>query len=394
FSPDGTRVVLSTRRTGDPAAAEGLAIVDVATGRLDPLDWGLPGRQKEPSWQQTVDLSVAAPPTALAPGVGARVPVTVTVTNRGPAPEVDTTLSVTVPAGVRVAGLRPDRGRCGPARPGCDLGLLEPGAVVRIVADLVAVAPGTQRVRWSVAGTMLDQHPADNVADTLVAVRPAAPPPPPPMAGPGLAVAVAPAPAFVGGRVTVTYTARNGGGSTATGLRLDLGLPAGVPVATIPAGCTRTGCALADMPSGGSRVVRVVLAPTAALRADVRGRLETTGSDTNPADNVATAELRVLQPRIVAVPAVGDPGFVTLVRGVDFPTGVAVRLTWSPGITAAAAPTRPGRDGRFTAQLLILAKDQTGPRTITATGAGFSPVTTPFLVVAGTVGPPDLIRRR
>ena len=31
------------------------------------------------------------------------------------------------------------------------------------------------------------------------------------------------------------------------------------------------------------------------------------------------------QPRIVAVPPIGPPGFVTLIRGTDFPPGVPVR---------------------------------------------------------------------
>lgn len=434
FSPEGTRVVLSTRRTGAPASPEGLAIVDVRTGRLTPLDWALPGRQKEPSWQQTVDLTVTAPRTTATGVPGVRIPVTVTVTNHGPAPAPHTTLSVVAPAGLRVGDLRPERGHCVADRLRCDLGTLPPGAAVHTEVDLVAVDIGTRLVHWVASGAVLDARPADNVADTRVIVRaappspspppgpspsppPGAPPsptpgpspsptsgPPPsptpgpprpaPLAEPSLGMAVTPTPAFVGGPAAVTYTVRNNGGSTATGLRLDLGLPAGVPVTSIPSECTATRCSLANLPPGGARVVRVILTPVAPLRARVRGTLTTTGADTDPADNVAAAELRVLQPRIVAVPAVGEPGFVTLVRGVDFPPGAPVRLTWSPGITAAAAPTRPGRDGRFTAQLLILAKDQTGPRTITASGPGFGPVTTPFLVVAGTASPPDLIGRR
>jgi hypothetical protein len=96
----------------------------------------------------------------------------------------------------------------------------------------------------------------------------------------------------------------------------------------------------------------------------------------------------------VAVPPIGKPGFVTSVRGTDFPPGAPVTLRWTPGITAAAVPTIPLPDGRFTAQLLILTKDETGPRVITASGPGFSQVTTPFLVVVGVYAPPDLVVRR
>jgi hypothetical protein len=205
---------------------------------------------------------------------------------------------------------------------------------------------------------------------------------------------VQPDPSYVGGRATVTYTVRNGGGGLATGLRLDFALPARVPVATLPPGCAAAGCPLPDLAPGATQVVQVVLAPDTPLQATVRGTLRTTGTDADPADNVAAAPMRVLLPRIVAVPPIGEPGFVTSVRGVDFPPGVPVRLTWSPGITAAAAPTIPRPDGGFAAQVLILGKDQTGPRTITATGPGFRAEPTPFLVVPGTVGPPDMVRRR
>ena len=209
-----------------------------------------------------------------------------------------------------------------------------------------------------------------------------------------MTVVVQPDPSYVGGRATANFTVRNAGGALATGLRLDFGLPGAVPVAALPPGCTAAGCALPDLTPGAVQVVQVVFAPDAPLETTVRAALRTSGTDADPADNTATAPMRVLLPRIVAVPPIGEPGFVTSVRGLDFPPGVPVRLTWSPGITAAAAPTIPRADGGFAAQLLILAKDQTGPRTITATGPGFRPATTPFLVVPGSIGPPDMVRRR
>ncbi|MBW5260047.1 hypothetical protein JGS43_25600, partial [Streptomyces sp. P01-F02] len=226
---------------------------------------------------------------------------------------------------------------------------------------------------------------------------PAQPPvslPPEPEAGPGVVVRAQPSPGYVGGRVVVTYTVRNGKNALATGLRLRLGLPAGIPVATLPAGCAGGVCALGDLAPGASSVLRVVLAPDRALRANVTGTLTTTGTDADRGDNVSRIPLRILQPRIVSVPEVGKPGFVTSVRGKDFPPGVPVKLIWKPGITATAPPARPIGDGTFIAQLLILVKDRTGPRTITASGPGFSPVTTDFLVVGGTVVPPDEVGRR
>ncbi|KOX50922.1 WD40 domain protein beta propeller, partial [Streptomyces sp. NRRL F-6492] len=221
------------------------------------------------------------------------------------------------------------------------------------------------------------------------------PEPAEPKAGPGVRITVQPEPGYVGGRVVVTYTVRNGRNALATGLRLTIGLPAGVPDGGLPAGCDRNRvCALPDLTPGTSTVLRVVLSPRKAMTGRVTAVLTTTGTDADRSDNTARKRLRVLQPRIVAVPPIGKPGFVTSVRGVDFPPGVPVRFTWNPGITAAAAPTFPKADGTFVGQLLILAKDQTGPRTITAEGPGFSPVKTDFLVVSGTVQPPDGVTRR
>lgn len=397
YAPDG-RIALTTRRAGEARSPEELAVLDPGTRTLSRIATRLPGRQKEPTWQQSVDLAVAAPPAASVEA-DRTVAIAVTVRNRGPAASPGTALTVAVPTGLRLAGLRTSGGTCAAEELRCDLGVVAAGSSVEVVADVVGVVPGAHRLDWSVTGTVLDVLPSDNADDTAVTVGdpppPTLPPPPPvPQAGPALAVAVQPNPSYAGGRAVVSYTVRNGGGGLATGLRLDFLLPAQVPVAALPPGCAPTSCVLPDLPVGATQVVQVVLAPNAAVRTEVRGVLRTTGTDANADDNSAVAPMTVLQPRIVAVPPIGEPGFVTSVRGEDFPPGTPVRLTWTPGITASAAPTIPRGDGRFTAQLLILAKDQTGPRTITATGPGFRPVTTPFLVVAGSIGPPDMVARR
>lgn len=405
FAPDG-RIVLTTRRQGDAGSPEELAVLDSDSGELERIATHLPGRQKEPAWQQSVDLTVDAP-AEVPVEAGGTVSVVVTVLNRGPAASPGTALTAAVPTGLRLTGLRGPGCAVGELR--CDLGVLVPGASVEVVADVVGVVPGAHRLGWSVGGAVLDALPTDNADETALTVAeppvtttptttttapPPPPPPAPPSAGPSLAVVVQPDPSYVGGRATVTYTVRNGGGALATGLRLDFQLPTGVPVAALPPGCTATGCALPDLPVGATQVVRVLLAPNAPVRTEARGVLRTSGTDADPNDNTAVAPMRVLLPRIVAVPPIGEPGFVTSVRGEDFPPGAPVRLDWDPGITAPAAPAIPRADGRFTAQLLILAKDQTGRRTITATGPGFSPVNTPFLVVPGSIGPPDMVARR
>ncbi|MYW21545.1 hypothetical protein GT039_39780, partial [Streptomyces sp. SID2955] len=343
-----------------------------------------------------------------------------------PAASPGTRLTVAPPTGVTVTGLTAPGGTCNPRGLTCDLGVVPPGDTVPVTVTLTGVTPGDQPVDWSVTGAVIDPNPSDNADRTVVPVReapappdpspsptpthtvtppkpPTTPPPPPPppseppapKAGPGVRVTAQPNPGYVGGRVVVTYTVRNGRNALATGLRLRIGLPANVPNNGPPAGCdTSWVCALPDLAPGARTVLQVVLSPDKALTARVTGRLTTTGTDADLGDNSARQRLRVLQPRIVAVPPIGKPGFVTSVRGKDFPPGVPVRFRWKPGITAAAAPTVPKPDGTFIGQLLILTKDQTGPRTITASGPGFSPVKTDFLVVNGSVQPPDEVTRR
>ncbi|MFJ2948369.1 hypothetical protein ACIO8H_12110 [Streptomyces sp. NPDC087226] len=425
WTADGKGLVFSSRAEAAGNSPEKLSLLDIASGDLTPLTAGLPGRQKEPSVQQSVDLAVRAPGGTPRVTVGDTVTVTVDVVDNGPAASPGTWLTIAPPPGVRVTRITPPDGTCDAASLECDLGVVEPGATVPVQVTLTGLVPGDAPVDWSVTGTVIDPRPTDNAGRTVVPVVEATPtpsptptptptptPPPPappaptptptvppepaaPEAGPGVRVTAQPNPGYVGGRVVVTYTVRNGRNALATGLRLRIGLPAGIPRGGTPAGCDRDlECALPDLTPGASTVVRVVLRPDKALTGQVTGRLTTTGTDADRSDNTARQRLRILQPRIVAVPEIGKPGFVTSVRGKDFPPGVPVRFTWKPGITAAAAPTVPLADGTFIGQLLILAKDQTGPRVITASGPGFSPVKTDFLVVNGSVQPPDEVTRR
>ncbi|TWF95524.1 hypothetical protein [Saccharopolyspora dendranthemae] len=389
WSPDGKRLVLSRRLNSNNNAPEHLSILDPATREVTSLSDRLPGRQKEPSWQATVDLTMSAPQSANQIQVDKSVNVTGVVRNNGPATSPSTTAAVDVPEGVKLTRLRAEQGSCGGAR--CDLGVLEPGQSVRVTAELVGESPGDHALGWTATGSVRDSRPGDNTSRTVVPVRPE---PPPLQANPIVSLTSAPDPSYVGGRTEVVFSIRNGGEATATGLELDVALPPGVPVESAPPDCVDARCPLPDLPPGGVVDRRVVLAPNAALAAEIAATVRTSGSDSDPGDNRAAKPYRVLQPRIVSVPEVGEPGFVTSVRGVDFPPGAPVRLAWSPGITASAAPTLPGPDGRFAAQLLILPKDETGPRTITASGPGFSPVTARFLVVAPAITPPGMVGPR
>ncbi|MDO0934849.1 hypothetical protein QQY66_25405 [Streptomyces sp. DG2A-72] len=428
WTADGKSLVFSSRAEAAVNSPEKLSAVDVESGDITPLTSDLPGRQKEPAVQQSVDLALEAPGTTPEVTVGDSSTVTVDVINNGPAASPGTTLTIAPPPGVQITGITHPGGTCDAASLQCDVGVVEPGTTVPVDVTLTGVTPGDAPIDWSVTGTVLDPEPTDNTGRTVVPVveeeqppppspsptpTPTPPPAPPtsgpptttppgvppepeePKAGPGVRVNAQPNPGYVGGRVVVTYTVRNGRNALATGLRLKIGLPRGIANSGPPAGCdTSWVCALPDLRPGGSTVVRVVLSPKKATTGQAVGILTTTGTDADRSDNTARERVRILQPRIIAVPEIGKPGFVTSVRGKDFPPGVPVRFKWNPGITAAAAPTIPKRDGTFIGQLLILAKDQTGPRTITARGPGFSPVKTDFLVVSGSVQPPDEVSRR
>ncbi|NEC69501.1 DUF11 domain-containing protein, partial [Streptomyces sp. SID9727] len=182
WSPDASRLVLSHRRGRAPNSPEQLSELDLATGALTPLTAKLPGRQKEPAFQQKVDLAVTAPPTSPTVETGSSVSVTVTVTNNGPAPSPGTTLVADLPPGVRLEGMSTPTGACDEdGAPSCALGLLAPGAEVPVTVRLVGVTNGPWQLGWSVNGAVVDPNPSDNATGTVVRFRttPAMPSPPP-----------------------------------------------------------------------------------------------------------------------------------------------------------------------------------------------------------------------
>ncbi|MEV7028534.1 hypothetical protein AB0O00_41265, partial [Kitasatospora sp. NPDC093558] len=111
----------------------------------------------------------------------------------------------------------------------------------------------------------------------------------------------------------------------------------------------------------------------------------------------ATATLTVVDPAVTLDPKVGPPGLVTLAHGTGFPPGATVRLRWSAGVTAAAAPVTAAPDGTFTAPVLALAQDTLGPRELIATLPdlpALGEVRTGFVVVPGVLQPQQYQERR
>ncbi|MER7519949.1 HYR domain-containing protein [Streptomyces sp. NPDC126499] len=218
------------------------------------------------------------------------------------------------------------------------------------------------------------------------------PPPVPPSADVAVSVSLAPARTYTGRAVVARYTLTNAGPDTARTVFADASWPAG-PGRALSRTDRCTTAAPCVIPPGGRVVVTQTATYPQAVTGTVRVRIRGFPADPEPADNTATAPLRVLQPRLEVTPQVVRPGEPVIVRGTDFPPGERVRLVWSAGLTADSAPLTAGRDGRFEAQVLVLRKDRLGPRTLRAEVARLERLEQPVLVVQRALQPPDFAGR-
>ncbi|MFE5880571.1 HYR domain-containing protein [Streptomyces hydrogenans] len=217
------------------------------------------------------------------------------------------------------------------------------------------------------------------------------PPPVPSSADVAVSVSLSPVRAYTGRPVTARYTLTNAGPDTARVTLATTWPSAPGRTLTRPDRCTAT--APCSIPPGG----RVVVTETATYQEALSGTVRATAGglppDPEAANNTSTAPLRVTQPRLEVTPRVVKPGEPVTVRGTDFPPGELVRLTWSLGLTADSTPLRVGPDGRFEAQVLVLRKDRTGPRSLRAEVARLERLEEPVLVVRHALQPPDFAGR-
>ena len=346
-----------------------------------------------------------------------RTPVDVVyvVTNKGEFPATDVRLVPKLPALLPVLSAEPAN-LCTVKPPGCVIGDLAPGASTEITFRLSPDLPKDTQVSGTV--TAADDSNADNNTDstafTLI---------PPDLT---LAVAVDKSPAYVGGPpVAVTYTVSNDGRFPARDVKLAASLPSRLPVdSTEPAGACRalvpapgptrppaTGssaaalpepltdniCSLGGLDPGQKATVTFRLRPDAPLDAVLTGEVTGNVEDATPADNRASQALKVLLPTIAFDPPQGPPGFVTTVRGANFPKGAHIRLSWDFGIMSVTRDVVVADDGTFAVPLLVFPRETPGGRVLTATGVSgpqFRPATAPFTVVPGTEQPRDFVNRR
>jgi hypothetical protein len=214
-------------------------------------------------------------------------------------------------------------------------------------------------------------------------------------------MAVDPNPGYVGGDdLVVTYSVHNGARTPMPSVSLVTSLPTALlpPKSVSPAGCGSNGasCALGILQPGQTVDVRVTVAAKSGVDSVASGTVTTTGPDSDPADNTATARLRVSRPELKLDGTVGPPGFVTRATGTGFPPGATIRLIWSVGISEIPGEITADADGRFDGQVLIFHRDLLGLRTLSASssrGPRFGTVlSNSFLVVPGTAQPPFIER--
>lgn len=338
-------------------------------------------------------VSVTATPSRMP--AGDRSTIVYTVRNLGDAPAKSVLLTPVLPSGLTVVTATP---AC-PAT-GCPLGDLAPGATVSVTRVVTA----SNALRGSVAGTVTtpgpDTNPGNNSASAPLTVD-ERPPPPRRSADPSASVTAGPRTAYSGGRITAEVTVRNGGPVTATGLTLKVVVPPGLRIVSVsrPPCLTVDGCALGDLAPAARATVRLQLAADRALTGVITATVTTTGSDSNPGNNTASAPLTVRRPALRLSPELGPPGAVTQALGSSFPPGATVRLRWSEGVTAASAPVVVRADGTFSAPVLVLVQDALGPRELRATHDAvpvplFRAVKAEYLVVPGVLQPSDFQWRR
>ncbi|CAM5443717.1 MULTISPECIES: vWA domain-containing protein [Streptomyces] len=210
------------------------------------------------------------------------------------------------------------------------------------------------------------------------------------------AATASPVPNYAGLTARTGFTLTNVGPKTARNVVLTTSWPhaGGTGKRTLSALSNCTRAKPCTIPPGR----RVTATQSGVYDSAVDGevRAVVTGSPLDPrlANNTDAVRIRVLRPKLTVTPQVATPGDVVMARGEDFPPGRTVALSWNPGITAAQSAVRVGRDGTFEAQVLVLRKDQLGPRTLRARVRGLNRLTKPVLVVQGGLQPPDFAGRR
>ncbi|WP_230468341.1 VWA domain-containing protein [Amycolatopsis mediterranei] len=393
WSPDGTLVAYDSAFS---ESVPSILIVPSAGGTPRPLIDG-PGGAGQPAFQRVADVGVTATAVPAAIPFSGLTTFEFVVTNHGVAAAPGVGLFVRLTAGLRPQAPITSAGTCTPDLV-CALGTLAPGAQARVRFSATGAEPGPQAATGTVTTAGQDADARDNSATAVVTVG-EKPVPPVTQGSLSVGLAVSAVPLFVGGDdVVLTFLVHNGSGAPMPDVRLVTQLPPQLPATSVSPGCAPGGgsCALGTLAPGQTVEIRIALAAKAAADTPVAGTVSTSGPDTDPRDNTASARVVIRQPVVTVDPGVGPLGSVPRVTGTDFPPGATVGLAWSAGISETPGLATVGVDGKFEAQFLIFHHDLTGPRTVSVTsvsGPKFGTAqSNPILVVLRTEQPPFITR--
>ena len=243
---------------------------------------------------------------------GGRFDYTLTVTNAGPAPTTDVSLSDQLPSGARFVQATASQGVCSIAQQyvRCALDSLDGGHTATVTITVNAVQSGTIYNTASVMGREYDPYEGNNTATATTDVQSG-------QSAADLSVAnsVDRASATAGDNLTYTITVTNAGPSVAVGTHLSDQLPDGaqfVSASPSQGSCAGLGtdvaCELGDLISGGTATVTVVVRAanpgTNVNTAYVTSRMY----DPNQGNNQAGATTEVQPAAGGAAPAPGGGG--------------------------------------------------------------------------------------
>lgn len=120
----------------------------------------------------TADLVIAKTDAPDPVTLGGNVTYTITVTNNGPDPAAETTVSDTLPAGVTLVSATTSQGTCsGTTTVSCSLGSLASGATATVTLIVETVEGGTLSNTATVSASTADPNTANNSATTVTTVN-------------------------------------------------------------------------------------------------------------------------------------------------------------------------------------------------------------------------------
>jgi uncharacterized repeat protein (TIGR01451 family) len=245
------------------------------------------------------DLSVTKTGPATATP-GSVISYTITVTNSGPNPAINATLTDTIPAGTTFSSLTPAGGWACAAPPvngtgtvTCSIGSMPVGSSVFTLNVNAPASPASVSNTASVSSASTDPTPGNNsqTSNTNVVFT----------SDLSIAKTPAPGPYGTGNQLTYTITVTNGGPGSATGTTVTDILPPGTTfVSAIPSqgscsGTTTVTCNLGTLANAASASIALTITlPSTAGPVSNTASVTTTSTDPNPANNSSTSTITVV----------------------------------------------------------------------------------------------------